>query len=58
MNMTLRNAALSLAATVLFAAAVTSSQAATIVQVSLWDKGADTPMATGLVYQPGDEVWI
>lgn len=42
-----RNAALGLAAIVTMAGA---AQAASTVQVSLWDKGANMPMATGFAY--------
>jgi len=50
MKMTMRNAALSLATAALLAVAATASQAATVVKVSLWDKGAATPMGTGMEY--------
>lgn len=43
----LRNAALTLAAVVAMAG---GADAASTVQVSLWDKGADTPMTTGFAY--------
>ena len=38
-------------------AAVSAASAATIVKVSLWDKGADTVMGTGLAYMtPGADL--
>jgi len=43
----IRSAALGLAAVVTLTAA---AQAASTVQVSLWDKGADMPMSTGFAY--------
>jgi uncharacterized cupredoxin-like copper-binding protein len=45
-----RTLALSLAATALLALAPAVSQASTVVTVSLWDKGADMEMPTGLIY--------
>jgi uncharacterized cupredoxin-like copper-binding protein len=50
MTTSLRKAALSFVLTVILGMASTASQAATTVHVSLWDKGGDTPMATGLFY--------
>lgn len=50
MGTTLRSAALSLAAALLCAIAATPSLAGTVVNVSLWDKGADMEMPKGLVY--------
>ena len=46
----LKGAVLSFAAITLLTVAATSSRAATTVQVSLWDKGAEMAMATGLTY--------
>ena len=46
----LKTAALAFAATVMVVAMPAASQAATTVHVSLWDKGADVPMSTGLAY--------
>ncbi len=43
-------AALSLAALALFSLTPAPGQAATVVQISLWDKGADVEMPTGLAY--------
>ncbi len=48
MKKAMRKAALTLAAAMLAAAG--SADAATVVQVSLWDKGADAPMATDVLY--------
>lgn len=44
----MRNAALTLAATMLVA--IGSAHASTVVQISLWDKGANMPMSTGILY--------
>ncbi len=41
---------LPLAAGLAFAVSATVAAAATVVNVDLWDKGEDTPMATGLAY--------
>lgn len=51
MKKMVRSAALGLAAAVTMAGA---AQAASTVQVSLWDKGADTPMTTGFAYGTPD----
>ena len=52
-----RGAALSLAAMLLMYLCSASSRAATLVQVSLWDKGADTPMPVGIAYgAPGASI--
>ncbi len=45
-----RAAALSLAAALILAVAPSVGQASTTVRVSLWDKGADMEMPTGLIY--------
>lgn len=45
-----RRAALGLAAAMLMAGGAGAAQAAAIVQVSLWDKGASTEMPMGLAY--------
>ena len=45
---------MSAAIALLMAASATASQAATLVQVSLWDKGAATPMAVGVIYGGSD----
>lgn len=45
-----RRAALGLAAAMLMAGSAGTAQAAAIVQVSLWDKGASTEMPMGLAY--------
>ena len=50
MTISLKRTALSLGAACLFAAFAASAQAATHVQVSLWDKGGDMAMPKGLVY--------
>ena len=50
MKKIVRGAALSLVAVLLMGLGSTSSRAATLVQVSLWDKGADTPMPVGIAY--------
>ena len=51
MKKIVRGAALSLAAVLLMGLGSTSSRAAaTLVQVSLWDKGAETPMPVGIAY--------
>lgn len=50
MNKSLKSVALSLAAAALMAIFSVSAQAATKVQVSLWDKGADMKMPKGLIY--------
>ena len=47
---TMRAAALGLASITMLAAVPTVGQAATTIHVSLWDKGADVPMMTGLEY--------
>jgi len=47
---TMRTAALALAAATMIAAVPTASQAATTIQVSLWDKGAFMEMPTDLMY--------
>ena len=39
-----------LAAGLAFACSATVASAATVVNVELWDKGGDTPMATGVAY--------
>ena len=50
MTISLKRTALSLGAACLLAAFAASAQAATHVQVSLWDKGGDMAMPKGLVY--------
>jgi uncharacterized cupredoxin-like copper-binding protein len=47
---TLRTVAISLATVAALTAMPTASQAATTINVSLWDKGADVEMPTGLLY--------
>ncbi len=57
MQKTFRMAALSLAAMTALAVAPSISQAATTIQVSLWDKGAATAMPMGLEYAtPGIDI--
>lgn len=54
MNSALRNIAVLLATTLLLGVGALTSEAATTVKVSLWDKGANVPMPKGLVYNaPG-----
>ncbi|WP_246679952.1 sulfocyanin-like copper-binding protein [Mesorhizobium sp. B1-1-9] len=54
MKAILRSAALGLAAAMLMAGNAGAVQAAALVQVSLWDKGASTEMPMGLAYaSPG-----
>ncbi len=48
--MSLKRYAVSIAAGAVLAFAATAATAATVVNVSLWDKGADAQMATGLAY--------
>ena len=50
MNISLKRTALSLGAAVIVAAFASAAQAATHVNVSLWDKGGDMAMPKGLVY--------
>lgn len=50
MKTRLKNVAFSLAAVALTAMVAVSAQAKTVVHVSLWDKGGDKEMATGLEY--------
>lgn len=48
---------LSLAAGLALVLGATAASAATVVKVDLWDKGADTPMATGQGYdEPGADM--
>ncbi len=49
-----RNVIFSLATAALMAGGIAASEAASVVHVSLWDKGGDMQMATGLEYgMPG-----
>ena len=50
MKTILRRAALGLAAAMLMAGSAGAVQAASLVQISLWDKGASTEMPMGLTY--------
>ena len=50
MKTILRRAALGLAAAMLTAGSAGAVQAASLVQISLWDKGASTEMPMGLTY--------
>lgn len=54
MSTSLKHAAVALAAAVVFVAGAAAAQAATTVDVTLWDKGGDTPMVTGLEYPHQD----
>lgn len=57
MTAILKRASLALAATLVLGAMSGMAQAATVVNVSLWDKGADMQMATGLAYAtPGADM--
>lgn len=52
-----RRAALGLAAAMLMAGGSGAAEAATLVQISLWDKGADVQMPMGLAYAvPGLDI--
>jgi uncharacterized cupredoxin-like copper-binding protein len=52
-----RRAALGLAAATLMAGGSVAAQAATLVQISLWDKGAEVQMPMGLAYAaPGLDI--
>jgi uncharacterized cupredoxin-like copper-binding protein len=52
-----RRAALWIAAAMLMAGGAGVAQAAALVQISLWDKGVDTPMPIGLAYAtPGLDI--
>ena len=52
-----RRHVLTLATGLLLACGATAASAATVVKVDLWDKGADTAMATGLGYdEPGADM--
>ena len=52
-----RRAALGLAAAILMAGGSGAAEAATLVQISLWDKGAEVQMPMGLAYAaPGLDI--
>ncbi len=56
MNALAKRAALALASTVLLTAASGAAMAASVIHVSLWDKGADMQMVTGQEYQPNTKI--
>jgi uncharacterized cupredoxin-like copper-binding protein len=55
-NTLVRRAALALFSSVLLTAASGAAMAATTIHVSLWDKGADMQMVTGMEYEPGKTI--
>ena len=56
MNVLVKRAALALFAAAALTTASSAAMAVEIVHVSLWDKGADMQMVTGLEYEPGKTI--
>ena len=56
MNVFAKRASVALFSAVLLTAAAGAAMASTVVHVSLWDKGADMQMVTGLQYEPGKTI--
>ena len=56
MKLFAKRASVALFSAVVLAAASGTAMAATTIHVSLWDKGADMQMVTGLQYEPGVKI--
>ena len=56
MKLFAKRASVALFSAVVLAAASGTAMAATTIHVSLWDKGADMQMVTGLQYEPGKTI--